>query len=211
MIPISSMPRPVSRRGMKRKATAGLNAHGAMAYHPGASRRSGPAPLAWATQLFPSGELWLASNTAVVRKRGERPAWVPIPFSPALLTEQLFHEKAHAAIEFAASQLRGMFPCDIELGILGLKGAKLAIDQDEMRGPIQRDAIIMRRTVDSGEPHEIDEILLEFFEELHDATGYARPKIFSIFRPTRRAGDSSAHWRSSAHRQTNRRFFACVL
>jgi hypothetical protein len=80
-----------------------------------------------------------------------------------------------------------MFPCDIELGILGLKGAKLAIDQDEMRGPIQRDAIIMRRTVESGESYEIDEILLEFFEELHDATGYARPKNLFPFSAQRAA------------------------
>jgi len=196
VIPHVRHPRPIPLAELREKAAhapllktkqygalAGLNAHGAMAYDPGASRRGGPAPLAWATQLFPSGELWLASNTVVVRKRGERPAWVPIPFIPALLTEQLFHEKAHAAIEFAASQLRGMFPCDIELGILGLKGAKLAIDHDEMRGPIQRDAIIMRRTIDSGEPYEIDDILLEFFEELHDATGYARPKNLFHFPP----------------------------
>jgi hypothetical protein len=36
---------------------------------------------------------------------------------------------------------------------------------------------------DSGEPYEIDEILLEFFEELHDATGYARPKNLFHFPP----------------------------
>ncbi|WP_161491238.1 hypothetical protein [Bradyrhizobium neotropicale] len=46
--------------------------------------RCGRAPLRWATQLFQNGELWLASNTMIVRERGGRPEWVPTRFIPAV-------------------------------------------------------------------------------------------------------------------------------
>ena len=77
---------------------ADINKYGAFAYDPGGPHRGGPAPLAWGTQLFPNGELWLASNTVVVRERGGRPQWVPIPFIPALVLEQTFYQKAHSAL-----------------------------------------------------------------------------------------------------------------
>jgi hypothetical protein len=114
-------------------ALASLNEHGALAYDPGAAHRGGPAPLAWGTQLFPNGELWLASNTVVIRERGGRPDWVPIPFIPALLTEQMYYDKTHAAVEFATSQLGVAVPCELELGVLDLKGVKLALNTEDIR------------------------------------------------------------------------------
>lgn len=162
---------------------ASLNARGVLAYDPGGPHRGGPAPLAWGTQLFPNGELWLASNTVVVRERGGRPAWVPIPFIPALLTEQTFHTKTHAAIAFAVGQLGLTFPCDIGLGILGLKNVKLAIQDDDIRGPIHAEKVVYRHTLATGSRAEIDDALLQFFGLLYDATGYARPVGLFHFPP----------------------------
>jgi nucleoside phosphorylase len=164
-------------------ALASLNGFGALAYDPGGSRRGGPAPLAWGTQLFQNGELWLASNTVVIRERAGRPDWVPIPFIPALSTEQMYYDKAHAAVEFATGQLGVAAPCDLELGILGLKGVTIAINTEDLPGPIQIENVILRRTLPIGGPDEIDAVLLEFFERLHDATGYARPKNLFHFPP----------------------------
>ena len=74
-------------------ALTSVNRMGAMAYDPGGAYRGGRAPLRWATQLFQNGEIWLASNTMIVRERGSRPEWVPIPFIPAVNLEAIFFEK----------------------------------------------------------------------------------------------------------------------
>ena len=160
-----------------------LNARGVLAYDPRGPYRGGPAPLAWATQLFPSGELWLASNTVVVRERGGRPASIPIPFIPAFLTEQTFYDKVHAAVEFSVSQLGLTSPYDIQMGALNLKGVHLALSEGDIRGPIQTEKVVRRQTISSGAKAEIDSSVLAFFELLHDATGYARPKSLYHFPP----------------------------
>lgn len=164
-------------------ALTSRNGHGAMAYDPGPPSHGGPAPLSWGTQLFPNGELWLASNTIIIRERGHRPDWVPLPFIPALLTEQIFYEKTHAAVAFAEEQLGLKLPCNIELGIIDLKGVTLALYRDDLRGPIPTDKVILRRTISTGTRKEIDAALLDFFSALYDATGYARPVSLFDFPP----------------------------
>jgi nucleoside phosphorylase len=153
---------------------ADINKCGALAYDPGGPHRGGPAPLAWATQLFPNGELWLASNTVVVRERGGRPEWVPIPFIPALVLEQTFHQKAHGAVAFAVSQLGLAFPADIEFGILRLEGVQLAVQDQDIRGPSHLNKIISPHELKTGSAAEIDQALIAFFDQIYDATGYAR-------------------------------------
>lgn len=160
-----------------------MNKRGAFAYDPGGPHAGGPARLAWGTQLFPNGELWLASNTVVVRERAGRPDWIPIPFIPALMTEQTFHQKAHAAVAFAESQLGLVYPADIQFGILGLEGAYLAIQNDDIRGPIQAGKVIYSHPLDSGSPTEVDQALLEFFDRLYDTTGHRRPDGLFHFPP----------------------------
>ena len=158
------------------------NARGAMAYDPGPTSRGGAAPLSWGTQLFPNGELWLASNTMIIRERGHRPDWVPVPFIPALLAEQIFYEKTHAAVAFAEEQLGLKLPCKLELGIIDLKGVTLALYRDDLR-PILTDKVIMRSTISIGTRKEIDAALLDFFNALYDATGCARPANLFDFPP----------------------------
>jgi hypothetical protein len=152
---------------------ADMNKYGAIAYDPGGPHRGGPAPLAWGTQLFPNGELWLASNTVVVRERG-RPQWVPIPFIPALVLEQTFYQKAHGAVAFAVSQLGLTFPADIECGVLSIEGVHLAVEDQDIRGPIRLNKIISSQELKTGSAAEIDRALVEFFDQIYDATGYAR-------------------------------------
>jgi nucleoside phosphorylase len=164
-------------------ALTSLNKHGAFAYDPGGPHRGGPARLAWGTQLFPNGELWLASNTLVVRERGERPAWVPIPFISALVMEQTFYQKTHAAVAFAASRLGLTFPADVEFGVLGLEGVYLAIRDEDIRGPIQIDKVHSPHTLSGDFSQDIDRALLGFFDQLYDATGYARPNNLFGFPP----------------------------
>lgn len=164
-------------------ALTSLNRRGAMAYDPGPPTPGGLAPLSWGTQLFPNGELWLASNTMIIRERRERPDWIPVPFIPALLAEQIFYEKTHAAAAFAEQQLGHRLPYNLELGIIDLKGVTLALYRDDLRGPIPTDKVILRRTISTGTRKEIDAALLDFFNRLYDATGYGRPANLFDFPP----------------------------
>jgi hypothetical protein len=104
-----------------------VNRLGVLAYDPGGPHRGGPAPLSWGTQLFPNGELWLASNTAIVRERSGRPLWFPIPFIPALTLEAVFFDKVRAAVAFAVQHLGLTFPCEIEMGLIGTTDVSLAL------------------------------------------------------------------------------------
>jgi nucleoside phosphorylase len=153
---------------------ADINKYGAFAYDPGGPHRGGPAPLAWGTQLFPNGELWLASNTVVVRERGGRPEWVPIPFIPALVLEQTFYQMAHGAVAFAVGQLGLTFPADIDFGVLRTEGVQLAVKDDDIRGPIRLNKIISSHELKTGTAAEVDRALVAFFDQIYDATGYAR-------------------------------------
>ena len=49
----------------------------------------------------------------------------------------------------------------------------------------QCDEVVTRRELGSSEERAIDRVLLAFFTELHDATGYARPEALGGFPPLR--------------------------
>ncbi len=159
-----------------------VNRLGAMAYDPGGPHRGGPAPLSWATQLFSNGELWLASNTMIVRKRGGRPQWIPIPFIPATLFESIFYDKVRAAVAFAVQHLGLTFPCVIEMGLLGTADVSLAINQEDMR-VIRKEKIVRRQNLADAADANMNAALLSFFNAIYDATGYARPEGLFGFPP----------------------------
>jgi len=71
----------------------------------------------------------------------------------------MYYDKAHAAVEFAGSQLGVKVPCDLELGVLGLKGTKLAVNTEDIRGPIQIGDVIVRRTLASAHQSGVARIL----------------------------------------------------
>src|SRR5262249_5704467 len=133
-------------------------------------------------QLFPNGELWLASNTAIVRERAGRPQWVPIPFIAALNFEAVFFDKARAAVAFAVQHLGLTFPCEIEMGLIGTADGNLAIVQDDIR-PIQVEKIVLRQSLPNPSDGAVNAALLAFFNEVYDTTGFARPESLFNFPP----------------------------
>jgi nucleoside phosphorylase len=159
-----------------------VNRLGVMAYDPGGPHRGGPAPLSWGTQLFPNGELWLASNTTIVRKRGDRPSWVPIPFIPALNLESMFFDKVRAAVAFAVQHLGLAFPCEIEMGLVGVMDVGLAIVQDNIQ-PIRAAEIVLRQPLANSSDAEVNAALLAFFNQVYDVTGFARSDSLFGFPP----------------------------
>src|SRR6185369_3339060 len=107
----------------------------------GASR--GLAGLHRATQLFSSGELWLTTDAIVVRERGFRPAWVPIPLVPALVMEQTFYTGLYAALAFAEQHLELSYPVRVEIGVVGVRGAYLNFPPEDNFEPIRQDEIVI--------------------------------------------------------------------
>jgi nucleoside phosphorylase len=160
-----------------------VNRYGAIAYDPGGSRGPGFAELSWATQLFRNGELWCVSKTAIVRERRGRPAWIPIPFIPALLFERLYYDNLRAAIAFAIQHLGLTFPCNVEFGLIRLQGVHVCVNNEDIRGPIQVDEVVCREELASGDPADLDAALLKFFDHIYDVTGYARPAGLHNFPP----------------------------
>jgi nucleoside phosphorylase len=161
-----------------------VNRLGVIAYDPAGSYPGGPAPLSWATQLFPNGELWLASNKVIVRERGDRPSWVPIPFIPALSLEQIFFDKVRSALAFAVQHLRLTFPCAIEMGLIGTEDVSLAVYRDNIQ-PIRRGKVVCRESLADSSDAAVNGALLKFFNLIYDATGYARVASQFGFPPNR--------------------------
>lgn len=165
-----------------------INRHGGIAYDPAGTYPGGPAPLHWSTQLFQNGEMWAVSNTMIIRDRGSRPEWLPLPLLPATLFEQLYYEVAHTGISFARAHLGMTFPCRLEFGLLNIKGMHVGITNEDIRGPIQVDEAVCRLTVEAYEVGAVDAALLAFFNHVHDLTGYRRPANLHGFPPNRPHG-----------------------
>jgi nucleoside phosphorylase len=160
-----------------------LNEYGAILYEPPAPRPRGPTPMHVATQLFDNGELWAVSDRLVIREREYRPAWVPLPFVPALDLEKSFYRALHGNVAFATKHLGLMFPFTIELGLIVAAGEHLILRQDDLRTIRSSALAIVRGTLSSADPGGINELLLEFFEAVHDKTGYPRPNGLYGFPP----------------------------
>jgi nucleoside phosphorylase len=160
-----------------------LNEYGAILYEPPTPRPRGPVPMHVATQLFDNGELWAVSDELVIKKRELRPDWVPIPFVPALDLEQSFYRALHGNVAFATKHLGLTFPCTIEFGLIVTVGEQLILRQDDFRPIRSSAAAIVRGTLSSADPAAINQLLLEFFEAVHDKTGYPRPNGLYGFPP----------------------------
>ena len=160
-----------------------VNSYGAIFYDPAGSFPMGAAPLVWATQLFQNGEVWSVTDTVIVRERAWRNASVPLPLIPATTLEQGYYRALHKNVALAAGHLGLTFPCHVELGLLRMRDAHLGVNNDDIRGPIQFDEAVVRVELSSPDTAAINAALLEFFNEVFDKTGYARPIGLNHFPP----------------------------
>ncbi len=186
-IPLASLNEVAGNAELLRSNASGglvcVNKYGVVLYAPNGSYHGGPAPLHWATQLFQNGELWSVSDNIIIRQRNGRPAWLPMPLITAIVLEQAFYKALHKNVAFAAKHLGLTFPCNVELGLVGLTNVYLAVNQDDIRGPIQQGEAIVRKPLTSAGPAAINSVLLEFFSEIYDKTGLARPTGLHGFPP----------------------------
>ena len=177
-VKIADLQEAASQAPMLKKgpgALVSLNSYGAIAYDPARANRGGAAPLNWATQLFPNGELWAMSNTMIIRERGSRPAWVPVPLLPAFVFEDVFYNTMHAAVAFATTHLGLTLPCRMEFGLLNIKSLRFGVTTDDIRGPIHAEDAVSRLILSSADREAINLALLQFFEQVYDLSGFRRP------------------------------------
>jgi hypothetical protein len=131
--------------------------------------------------------LWLASSKAIVRERGGRPSWVPIPFIPALSIEELFFEKLRSALGFAVQHLGLKFPCATEMGLVGTTEVALAVSTENIQ-PMRSDKVVCRESLADSTDTAVNAALLKFFNLIYDTTGFARPDSLFGFPPNRPQG-----------------------
>ena len=166
-------------------AMSGSNSYGAIGFEVGSKPGRGRGRLAASTQLFPTGELWSLSAALIAHERGDRPAWIRLPFLASVVFERVFYDHLRALIAFAQQALSLSPPWQVECGLVGVQGLYLGLSPDDIRGPARKPEVTLRRTVKGGGEAAMDRILLEFFGMLHEAIGVERPAALHGFPPGR--------------------------
>jgi hypothetical protein len=164
-------------------AMSGSNDYGAIGFEVGSKPGRGRGRLAASTQLFPTGELWSLSATLIAHERGDRPAWIKLPFLASVVFERVYYDHLRALIAFAQQSLTLSPPWQVECGLVGIQGLHVGLSPDDIRGPVREADVTLRRTVKSGDEVAMDRVLLEFFGMLHEAMGSERPAGLHGFPP----------------------------
>ena len=166
-------------------ALSGTNAYGAIGFEIGSQPGRGRGKLAASTQLFASGEIWSLSAALIAHERGERPAWIKLPFLASVVFERVYYDQLRALVAFAQEYLSLGPPWQIECGLTGILGLNVGLSPDDIRGPVRKADVSLRRTLKSEDEAAMDKLLLEFFALLHEAMGSVRPTALHGFPPGR--------------------------
>ncbi|OAF08721.1 hypothetical protein AYJ54_13805 [Bradyrhizobium centrolobii] len=102
------------------------------------------------------------------------------PLHSRRINLEAIFEKTHAAVAFAVQHLSLKFPRKVEMGLVGTTDVALAVDQERML-PIRKEKIVMRQ--DLADEAGLESALLAFFEQVHDAAGFAGPAVMFGFPP----------------------------
>jgi hypothetical protein len=166
-------------------ALSGSNAYGAIGFEVGSQPGRGRGKLAASTQLFASGEIWSLSAALIAHERGERPAWIKLPFLASVVFERVYYDHLRALVAFAQEHLSLGPPWQVEFGLTGVLGLNVGLSPDDIRGPVRKADVTLRRTLKGEDEATMDKLLLEFFALLHEAMGSVRPTALHGFPPAR--------------------------
>lgn len=126
------------------------------------------------SQAFRNGEVW-GINIDILRQGSSR--------NPPLVLlrpiEAVFYHALRRYAAFLQSIGQAEPPYTVEAGIVGIKNWTLALFDPsygaQYPGAIYQDEIVLRQVLSNLEGETIDKFLLEFFERIHEQTGYPRP------------------------------------
>lgn len=130
------------------------------------------------TQIFKSGEIW-GVNSSYLKKRAD----YDFPFIPSTT----FEEAIRKSLKKYASAMKDIIGYDgdviVEAGIVSVEGSFIAMPRkyfDSMWGPILDNEIVLQKRITLTD-QSLDRFALEFFEEVFEASGEARPKGYQGF------------------------------
>jgi hypothetical protein len=166
-------------------AFSSANQFGAIAFEVGSQPGRGRGKLAASTQLFKNGELWSLNAAMVAHERGDRPAWIKLPFLASAVFERVYYDTLRALLRFAQKSLSLSPPWLAECGLVGIQGLHIGVAPEDIRGPVRHNEVIVRRTLKNMDDNAIDKLLLDFFAMLHEAAGMQRPASLHSFPPHR--------------------------
>lgn len=138
-----------------------------------------------ATQLFRNRELWGIDSDCL--DCGQFPEAKGIPCG---VHERMIASCLYNYLQFSVGSLGVDPPFTVELGVVGAAGQLLFVSNSflDQWGPILDDRIIVRETLKTIDPVDVDALLLRFFEAIFDAAGHERPQRFNNF-PGEQSGD----------------------
>jgi hypothetical protein len=192
LIPSSRLASPLPRARLKDAAQSapllcrvynGMTVHneyGAIIFE----RQSGTTNIKASTQLFQNGEIW-SIHASLIRSRLHEGAgpWSKLPYLPYKDFEASYCHALRSVIDFAVNDLGLHSPMSVELGLVGIKGLYLNVSQDGQWGPIRKREIVKRALLNDVKQPGLDSILLDFFSEVCDSSGNARPDRLEGFPP----------------------------
>jgi len=108
---------------------------------------------------------------------------IPLPVLPTFVFEDLFYNGAHTAVAFGREHLRLSFPCNIEFGLLEMRGVHLGITTEDIRGPVHATEAVCHVILPAAERDAVNAALQQFFDQVYDLSGYRRPKGLYGFPP----------------------------
>jgi hypothetical protein len=169
---------PLLRDGEYQMVYSGLNRYGAI------KCTFNEHWLTASTQLFQNGELWCVSASLVKTERDNIPDWVKLPFVIALVLEQIYYDTVRKAVEFGQRNLGLRPPYEVELGLVDVDRAYLAM-QGGQKGPIRKSEVFEKRLVGEGGTEALNSVMLSFFSRVFDSVGERRQANLFGFPPDR--------------------------
>ncbi|MDD4617112.1 MAG: hypothetical protein PHW76_08405 [Alphaproteobacteria bacterium] len=116
-------------------------------------------------QFMPNGEVWCCSHDLARYFRSEY-LHIPVP----LVTDVM--EKTLLQVMTVMSEKLGLnAPFDIEIGIVGAKGARLGLGNRLVSGDIHDPEIITKTAIPKNDKTSIQAAISTFVEDLYDAAG----------------------------------------
>jgi hypothetical protein len=132
---------------------------------------------------------------AIAHERGERPGWIKLPFLASVVFERVFYDNLRALIAFAQHSLSLSPPWQVECGLVGVQGLHVGLSPNDIRGPVRRAEVTLRRTPKSDDETAIDKCCWSSSSCCTRRWGRRGPRLCTDFLPAGRTSErDQAGW-----------------
>lgn len=135
-------------------------------------------PLRASTQLLESGEVWGLAKWLFVTNRREYGNMIS-----AIAFERLYRNMLPRYVDVLVTHLKLAPPFTVDAGAVGINTFKLAVDDENMFGPIYDSEFCGQYDLADASARSMNDLLLQFFDDFFGITGYPRPANLDGFGP----------------------------